>query len=172
MQPGRGQLAKAIMVDRAKNLGVQWTRLDMGFWRNIQPTRGAPYNVAELDRFEHDLAGALAANLTPIVVVIDSPAWATINRPYPTSCGAIRADRFADFAAFMGWLATRYKDRVQYWELGNEPDIDPTLVAVNQVFGCWGDINDPYYGGERPTPRRRSSSAASRCRDLRRPIQR
>src|SRR6476659_2792387 len=40
VQPGRGQLAKAIMVDRAENLGVQWTRLDMGFWRNIQPTRG------------------------------------------------------------------------------------------------------------------------------------
>src|SRR5258706_14069124 len=101
VQPGRGQLAKAIMVDRAKNLGVQWTRLDMGFWRNIQPTRGAPYNVAELDRFEHDLAGALAANLTPISVVIDNPAWATINRPYPTSCRAIRADRFSHFAAFM-----------------------------------------------------------------------
>jgi hypothetical protein len=26
--------------------------------------------------------------------------------------------------------------------------MDPSLVAVDQVFGCWGDIKDPYYGGE------------------------
>ncbi|MEJ2212294.1 MAG: hypothetical protein P8129_25170, partial [Anaerolineae bacterium] len=37
---------------------------------------------------------------------------------------------------------------VHYWELGNEPDVDPILVAGNSPFGCWGDIDDPYYGGE------------------------
>jgi hypothetical protein len=104
--------------------------------------------VAELAVFERDLQGALAAKLMPVVSVNDSPAWATINQPFQTSCGAIRADRFADFAAFMGWLAARYKNSVQYWEIGNEPDVDPTLVQPNEVFGCWGDIADPYYGGE------------------------
>jgi hypothetical protein len=37
---------------------------------------------------------------------------------------------------------------VHYWELGNEVDVDPTLVPVDYGFGCWGDISDPYYGGE------------------------
>ncbi|MEI8167023.1 MAG: hypothetical protein WCG26_11610, partial [Chloroflexales bacterium] len=41
------------------------------------------------------------------------------------------------------------KDRVRYWEIGNEPDVDPNLVEKDQIYGCWGDILDPYYGGER-----------------------
>jgi hypothetical protein len=36
---------------------------------------------------------------------------------------------------------------VKYWELWNEPDVDPGLVAANSLFGCWGDSDDPYYGG-------------------------
>src|SRR5688572_32695571 len=51
-QPDRGQLAKAIIVERARDLGVQWTHLDMAFWYRLQPTRGAPYNVAALAQFE------------------------------------------------------------------------------------------------------------------------
>jgi hypothetical protein len=98
--------------------------------------------------FERDLQAARAAGLTPIATIFDSPDWATINRPHKTSCGAVRADRFAEFAAFMGWMAARYKGSVQYWEIGNEPDIDPSLVPADQAFGCWGDIADPYYGGE------------------------
>jgi hypothetical protein len=36
---------------------------------------------------------------------------------------------------------------VHYWELGNEPDIDPGLVPPDSGFGCWGDQSDYYYGG-------------------------
>ena len=48
-------------------------------------------------------------------------------------------------------LVARYKTpefNVHHWELGNEPDVDPDLVPPNNGFGCWGDINDPYYGGQ------------------------
>jgi hypothetical protein len=39
---------------------------------------------------------------------------------------------------------------IKYWEIGNEPDVDPTLMNYNmQIFGCWGDKNDTdYYGGD------------------------
>lgn len=50
----------------------------------------------------------------------------------------------------MGQLVARYRDPkydVRHWELGNEVDVDPSLVAPNNGFGCWGDIKDPYYGG-------------------------
>ena len=33
------------------------------------------------------------------------------------------------------------------WELGNEPDVDPDLLPVDWGFGCWGNIDDPFYGG-------------------------
>jgi hypothetical protein len=38
---------------------------------------------------------------------------------------------------------------IQYFEMGNEVDIDPTLVGQDAHYGCWGDQNDPYYGGGR-----------------------
>lgn len=141
---------------RANELGAQWVRLNTVSWRQVQPTRDSAYNWQALLNFEAELIGAYIANLTPIIVVDDSPDWATKtyrdgeNQPFQTSCGAIREDRFADFAKFMQALVARYKRppyNVQYWELGNEPDIDPRLVRKNNVFGCWGDISDPYYGG-------------------------
>jgi hypothetical protein len=147
-QTAPGWIGNAMIIDRAQNLGIQWVRLDMGGWSKVQPTRGAPYNVTALATFERDLKGALDAKLTPLVALNNSPEWATINKPFPTSCGAIRTDRLDDFAAFMGWLAARYKGRVDYWEIGNEPDADPRLLPPNHPFGCWGDIDDPYYGGE------------------------
>jgi hypothetical protein len=37
---------------------------------------------------------------------------------------------------------------IKFWELGNEPDVDPSLVPPDSVFGCWGDQDDEeYYGG-------------------------
>lgn len=137
--------------NHARALGASWTRINTVSWREVQPTQGAPYNWSVLAEFEGVLAVANELNLIPIVVVDDYPQWATLNDPFPTSCGALREDRFGDFANFMRALVERYKGapyNVQYWELGNEPDVDPTLVLPDNVFGCWGDIDAPNYGGE------------------------
>jgi hypothetical protein len=38
---------------------------------------------------------------------------------------------------------------VEYWEIWNEPDVDPSLIPPgNEWMGCWGELDDPYYGGE------------------------
>jgi hypothetical protein len=37
---------------------------------------------------------------------------------------------------------------VRYWQLGNELDVAPQESLPDGYFGCWGDVNDPYYGGE------------------------
>jgi beta-xylosidase len=123
----------------------------------VQPTSSSIYDWSALLDLEVELISAQAANLTPIVIVSDSPNWATKTyydadgQPYQTSCGAIRTEHFADFAQFMQALVARYGKppyNVRFWELGNEPDIDPRLVAQDNIFGCWGDASDPYYGGE------------------------
>jgi len=149
MEAFPGSLSNPTITSRAQRLGTRWTRTFAIKWHAIQPERGAPYDVAALAKFEQDLTVMKANGMTPMVSIQGAPSWATINQPFSTTCGAIRADRIADFVQFMGWLASRYRDSVQYWEIGNEPDLDPSLVPVNQVFGCWGDISDPYYGGER-----------------------
>jgi len=142
--------AAGTVLDRAGELGTRWYRLHRISWRAIQPEEGGPYDWSVLDSFDGELRSLRQAGFTPVVVVHHSPYWATINDPSPTDCGAIRADKFDEFAAFMQAVVARYKQpefNVHYWELGNEPDVDPTLVAADSVFGCWGDMDDPYYGG-------------------------
>ena len=135
-----------LVADKARQLGAHWSRMNIISWREVQPTPSRTYNWGALAAFEQDLAANVALKLEPVVIIDDSPAWATI---LPTACGAIKDDQLAAFAAFMEALVNRYKDRVRYWELGNEPDVDPGLVSKDSVFGCWGDQTDPYYGGER-----------------------
>ncbi len=137
-------------TQHAQDLGLSSIRLYRVSWRAVQPVESGPYDWSVLRTLEAELVAARQAGLVPMVVVHHSPTWATINEPFVTDCGAIRTDKFQAFANFMSALVTRYKQPqfdVHYWELGNEPDVDPTLVPPDQVFGCWGDIDDPYYGG-------------------------
>lgn len=123
-------------------------------WIDLQPNEGDPINWASIASFEKELRTLSAANITPIIVVDDYPLWATDNTVrldgQPTSCGPLLPERYDDFAAFMQALVTRFSTpefNVHIWEMGNEPDIDPDTVAIDSDFGCWGDADDPFYGG-------------------------
>jgi len=62
----------------------------------------------------------------------------------------MKQEYFDEFATFVRDVVTRYSVspyNVKYWEIWNEPDIDPSLVPGDSGFGCWGDQKDPYYGG-------------------------
>jgi len=138
-------------LTRAEDLGVGWVRLHRVSWRAIQPIESGPYDWSKLSSLENELRALRQAGITPIVIIQHSPRWATINGPVETDCGAIRTDKFDAFKDFMVALVNRYKQPefgVHYWELGNEPDVDPTLVPPDYLFGCWGDADDPYYGGQ------------------------
>lgn len=140
-------LAYSGFAMRAGELKGQWIRLNGISWRDVQPLQGGDYNWPALAGFEQELLAIAQLGLKPIVVVDDAPRWATV---VASSCAAIRTDRFDDFAHFMSALAARYSAQpynVHHWELGNEVDTDPTLVPVDAIFGCWGDRNDPFYGG-------------------------
>jgi hypothetical protein len=139
------------LVERAKDLGTRWIRFHRLSWREVQPDEGGPYDWSALSSFEDELRNTRQAGMIPMVLVHHSPLWATINEPAPTDCGAIRVDKLPAFAAFMRAAVERYKQTefgVHYWEFFNEPDVDPRLVRADSVFGCWGDIDDPYYGGQ------------------------
>jgi hypothetical protein len=77
-----------------------------------------------------------------------APDWAQALPGH--SCGPIQEKSLDEFAEFLGAVVERYGQapyRVKYWELFNEPDIDPALVPPHSSFGCWGDQQDEYYGG-------------------------
>ncbi|PDV97330.1 cellulase family glycosylhydrolase [Candidatus Chloroploca asiatica] len=136
----------ATLRTQAANLGATWVRLNSVRWDLVQPEENGPYNWAALQNFERDLAAARQAGLIPTVIIRGAPRWATV---VPSNCAAIKDEYFPAYAAFVEALVSRYRNQVQYWEFGNEPDIDPVLLQTDQIFGCWGDLRDPYYGGER-----------------------
>jgi len=84
-----------------------------------------------------------------VLQVKNSPEWA---RKYPEyECSPPKREYFVDYAAFVLALIDRYDDYTDqlYIEVWNEPDVDRTLIGpYAPYFGCWGEISDPYYGGE------------------------
>ena len=126
--------------------GAHWLRFDAFDWDRIEPQSAVPavYRWDQVD--EAGLQRAAQKGLEIIAVVKYVPEWA---RKHPESgCGPIRPEALGRFAKFLSALVKRYKGppyNIKYWELGNEPDAP--IWPGRVVYGCWGDQNDPYFGG-------------------------
>jgi hypothetical protein len=135
-------------LGRVADLHSSWVRLGRRIsWLELQPNPGDPIRWELLANFESELRLLKQFGITPVVIINHAPRWATI---LPTSCSAIRSDVFPAFAQFFGALVARYHTaeyNVHNWELGNEPDVAPSVVPPDNGFGCWGDVKDPFYGG-------------------------
>lgn len=135
-------------LDLVKESGANWVRRNALFWSQVEPSPGERRWNA-LVNLEAELVNASEAGLQTILIVRSTPRWAQkIAWEY---CGPIAPDAIDAFAQFMFELVERYSAppyNVMYWELGNEPDVEAKFVKGNEIYGCWGDENEPYYGGE------------------------
>ena len=128
---------------------TSWVRRNAVLWSDIESSQST-YDWDANKGLESELINAAQNGLQPILVVRSTPAWA---QAVPGMfCGPIAQDSLAAFGAFMHALVARYSIppyNVKYWEIWNEPDVDPSFFPDNPktVYGCWGDHNDPYYGG-------------------------
>lgn len=117
-------------------------------WYAVEPVEGER-NWAAISELEGKLERADSSGLTTILIVRGTPEWAQL---VPGSfCGPILPAKLQSFADFMFETVSRYSQppyNVKYWELGNEPDVDPVLVHPRSVFGCWGNHLGLYYGGD------------------------
>jgi hypothetical protein len=138
-------------LDAIAATGTTWIRRNGLIWRNVEPTEGARNWSAAAD-VEADMIAASNRNLKFILIIHGTPNWAAQFNNY--MCSPIRSDKINAFAAFVHDAVARYSKppyNVKYWEIWNEPDLgrplsgSPTLVE--QPYGCWGNPNDPYYGG-------------------------
>ncbi len=98
-------------------LGVSWIRTDF-YWGMIQPTKIGAYNWAKLDLI---VDTAAKYGIEVIGLLCGKPAW--------TSAGFASADDAVAFGAFAAALAERYKDKVDYWEILNETNINGIPAA-------------------------------------------
>ena len=116
-------------------------------WHEVESVEGERDWTA-LSSLEGKLERAASNGLSTILIIRGTPEWA---QQVPGSfCGPIRPEKLQVFADFVNEAVSRYSQapyHVKYWEIGNEPDVDPQLVKTKSVFGCWGDKQDPYYGG-------------------------
>ena len=136
-------------LQKAVDGGVHWVRYSAFHWDEIEPVHTSPptyhsYHWEKVD--ETSLSNAHSHGLQVIAIVQFTPSWA---QKYSGSyCGPIRQDSLDEFAQFLTVLVNRYKGApyyIKYWELGNEPDV--AWSATRNGWGCWGEENDPYYGG-------------------------
>ncbi len=134
-------------IDIIGEKGLQLIRHNALVWHDIEPTEGMREWEVAAD-LENKLINASQSGLSTILIVRGTPQWA---QKYPGSyCGPITQGKLEAFADFLSEAVKRYSIppyKVKFWELGNEPDVDPSLVSFNSVFGCWGDQNDQFYGG-------------------------
>jgi len=141
-------ISAARGLEQVTQAGTYWVRRNAVLWSSVESTEGT-YNWSGMVGLESELQNASSKGIQVILIVRSTPAWA---QKVPGSfCGPIKAEKFAAFATFMHDLVARYSVppyNIKYWELWNEPDVDPSLVPADSVFGCWGDQTDAYYGGE------------------------
>ncbi|MFM8320529.1 MAG: hypothetical protein ACKOC5_06395 [Chloroflexota bacterium] len=135
-------------VEQFKELRLSWVRTFAFSWAEIEPQSKTPreYDWSKVD--EAGLAAAAANQQLVIAIVKDTPAWARKTPGY--ICSAPASDKIDEYAAFLKAIVTRYSPGpygLRYLELGNEVDVDPRLVWPEAPYGCWGDIDNNYYGG-------------------------
>jgi hypothetical protein len=127
--------------------GAHWLRRNALLWSEIEPEEGLR-DWATQSILEEELIAAAELGHEVILIVRSTPSWAQKIPGY--YCGPIAEDKLSSFAEFINDAVARYSTppfNVKYWEFWNEPDVAHELVPPDMVFGCWGDSQDPYYGG-------------------------
>ncbi len=133
-------------LSQAEAAGNHWIRYNGLLWSDVQPNHSGEWNWDT--NLDADLAAANQAGMEVILIVRSTPVWAQM---YPgLACGPIKQQNFANFINFMKSVVNRYSAppyNVTHFEIWNEPDAPYAFGNSNQVWGCWGDSTDPYYGG-------------------------
>lgn len=135
------------ILQLAVEAGVELIRYNGVIWHEIEPEPGVR-NWTMLGDLERGLEYLSENNIPAIVIIRGVPLFAQKTTGY--YCGQIAEEYFPAYTQFLSELVQRYSQppyNVKYWELGNEPDVDYTLVQVDSPFGCMGDAAAADYGG-------------------------
>lgn len=135
-------------LDLIKQSGANWVRRNALLWSAVEPSKGAR-NWEAVASLENELKAASAQGLQLILIVRSTPEWAQSLPGF--YCSPPNPESLAAFGEFLHEAVRRYSVppySVQYWEIGNEPDVAAGLVPSDAPFGCWGQAGDPYYGGD------------------------
>jgi hypothetical protein len=126
-----------------------WVRRSHLAWSIVEQTEGEyDWDQPVIAELEEDLIRASASGLEVILVIHQTPSWAQKIPGY--TCGPVKPEKVNSFANFIHQAVSRYSVppyNVKYWQIWNEPEADHAVVPPTTELGCWGDPNDPYFGG-------------------------
>jgi polysaccharide biosynthesis protein PslG len=110
-------------VEMIRDAGIGWMRQQFP-WDNIEPVQKGRYidRVVGVDTWEkYDAIVALAEEYGPrLIVRLDtSPPWARPGLEWPAS----PPEKLEDYGDFVESVARRYRGRVQYYQIWNEPNL-------------------------------------------------
>jgi hypothetical protein len=105
---------RSRVLDMSKESGVYWVRQQIA-WGDYEPVRGL-YDWGELDAVVDDTE---EAGVNMLLSVVRSPNWATVDRRN----GLPAPENFDAFARFMGQMATRYRGKVDAYQIWNEQNL-------------------------------------------------
>lgn len=134
------QLNKVVAL--IKEAGIGWVRMDF-VWGDVEAVRGK----FDFNKYDY-LVDLLYRNKIQLLGILDYSAdWAS-------TCGAWNC-RPKDNAAFVNFAAkvvARYKDRVKYWEVWNEPDSRTYWVDQDSLKSYCVLLKDTYIALKKVDP--------------------
>lgn len=142
------EITEEMGLEPVVDAGITWVRRNALLWSHAEPTKGA-YEWNSQPLLQQELIEANALGINVILVVRSTPFWARQNEAM--ECGRIKTTELSAFGDFLYEAVKRYSMppyQVKFWQIWNEPDIIPSESPSDAPHGCWGDENDPYYGGE------------------------
>jgi putative inorganic carbon (HCO3(-)) transporter len=110
--------ARRATLDNVQAAGLRWVRLRFP-WDQIEPQPGA-WNWAPWDDLVEDVT---SRGLQLIAVLDGSPAWARATEDADNPLAPPRERH--DFGRFVAAFAARYGDRVDHYQVWDEPNIAP-----------------------------------------------
>jgi hypothetical protein len=128
-------------ADKIEQAGFGWYRHMQVSWASFEPISGVYTMTPEgpagwYQDLDDGLARAVSSGLQPIVVIRDSPQWATVA--LTRGCTPITPTLYTHFADFVNMVIDKYEQppyNVRYYELFNEPDIWAHITDTEK--GCW-----------------------------------
>jgi len=106
--PDQGSLKKAVTL--MKEAGVGWVRMDF-LWEDIEPEKGK----LNFEKYDYIVDLLTQNNIGILGLLSYSASWAG-----PTWNAPPYEDE--SFVRYVSNVMERYKDKVKYWEIWNEPD--------------------------------------------------
>jgi hypothetical protein len=142
------QISAAFGLDLVVKNGTHWVRSNNVLaWAKVEPSEGTR-DWASQAALEQELKSAASQGLQVILIIRQTPVWAQLHNGH--SCSPVSETKIPAFADFLRDAVARYSAspyNIRYWEIWNEPDVDYRLVSPDSDYGCWGNPDNPYYGG-------------------------